>query len=194
MTAPSGESDDANLVATALAGDDRAFTSLMHRHKDTLYRFVRAHVGDADEAYDLVQEAFVAAWSALESYDGRPMGAWLRRIALNKCRDWGRRRTVRRFFFGAAPLDEALAATLPEIARASDDGIDDAALERLDAAIAALPNALKEPLILTVYDSLSHSEAGIVLGISAKAVETRVYRARQALAKTLRKIEGPSEG
>ncbi len=69
MTTPPGERDDAALAAAVMAGDNRAFTQLMRRHKDGLYRFVRRYVGDADEAYDLVQDTFVAAWHALAGYD-----------------------------------------------------------------------------------------------------------------------------
>ena len=66
------ERDDAALVAAVLAGDQRAFTQLMRRNKDSLYRFVRGYVGDASEAYDLVQEAFVAAWHALHPAPAKP--------------------------------------------------------------------------------------------------------------------------
>ncbi len=88
MSFAPNESDDASLVALALQGDQRAFSALMRRHKEKLYRFIRAYVGDADEAYDLTQESFVAAWTALSRFDSkRPFHIWLRRIALNKCRD-----------------------------------------------------------------------------------------------------------
>ncbi len=107
MNARDGDDDD-TLIAAALGGDNAAFSALMGRHKQPLYRFVRRYVGDADESFDLVQETFVAGWSALNTFEhGRPFAVWLRRIALNKCRDWGRRRQVRRFFFTAAPLEAA---------------------------------------------------------------------------------------
>jgi len=187
-----GGDDDARLVAAALGGDANAFTQLMRRHKDALYRFVRRYVGDAEESYDLVQEAFVAAWASLASFDRtRSFPAWLKRIALNKCRDWSRRRTVRRFFFGALSLDvahEEIAA--PEIEANSAD----ADLAALDRAIAALPANLKEPLLLTVFDGMSHREAGAILNLSPKAIETRVYRARLALAKALLTEDDAGEG
>ncbi|MGZ3344712.1 MAG: RNA polymerase sigma factor, partial [Caulobacteraceae bacterium] len=59
------------------------------------------------------------------------------------------------------------------------------ALKALDQAIAALPAALKEPLVLTVLEGLSQKEAGALLGLSAKAVEVRVYRAKRQLAERL---------
>lgn len=167
-------------------GDRSAFNLIVRRHQEPLYRFIRRYVGDADEAYDLLQETFVSAWQAVGRYDpARPAAAWLRRIALNKCRDWSRRRAVRRFFYGAAPLDETQSASMAAIASEAEPH-DEEALSRLDRAIAALPGQLKEPLLLTVFEGMSQAEAGHALGISAKAVETRVYRARKLLAETLR--------
>lgn len=184
MSVPSPESDDASLVAAALAGQEAAFSLLVRRHKETVYRFVRSYVADADEAYDLTQEAFAAAWLALARYDkDRPFPAWIKRIALNKCRDWARRRTVRRFFFGAESIE-----TSPDIA-ATTDASDEALqrnLARLDSAIAALPAGLKEPLLLTAISGMSHHDAARVLNLTTKAVETRVYRAKVALARALR--------
>src|SRR3546814_2003565 len=57
---------------------------------------------------DLTQETFVSGFSALDRYDGdRPFSTWIARIALNKCRDWARRRKVRAFFSRALPLESA---------------------------------------------------------------------------------------
>lgn len=194
MTPEPGARDDTALVSAAVAGENRAFTELMRRHKEAVYRFVRRYVGDADEAYDLVQETFVAAWSALSGFDAsKPMSAWLRRIALNKCRDWSRRRQVRRFFFAAESIEGSSREYADAIA--TDDGASDAQLTALDAGVAALPPALKEPLLLTFFEGLSHKEAARVLHISPKAVETRIYRARQLLARqlTLPNAENNSE-
>lgn len=176
-----GDETDAAFAAAAIAGDQQAFSKLMQRHKNALYQFVRRYVGDADEAFDLVQESFVAAWTALDSFDRRrPFSAWLRRIALNKCRDWSRRRRVRQFFFGAVSLDRDVASPSPDPERSAS-----AALAKLDEAIARLPTALKEPLLLVVHGGLSHQDAGKALGISAKSVETRIYRAKQTLRRVL---------
>lgn len=178
MKPPAASESDAVLTARAVKGDRGAYDVFVRRHQEALYRFIRRYVGDAEEAYDLLQETFVSAWQALARYDpSRPAATWLRRIALNKCRDWGRRRAVRRFFYGAASLDQAGDMPPP-----SDEMVKEAALLRLDRAIARLPTQLKEPLLLTVFEGLSQHAAGEMLGISAKAVETRVYRARKQLA------------
>lgn len=181
------DATDAELASRALAGEDRAFTLLMRRHKDGLYRFVRRYVGDADAAYEVVQESFVAVWNNLARYDGtRPFGAWLRTIALNKCRDRGRRETVRRLVFGTRTLDsEAVLAQADQDPDAEALLIGRQRQAALDRAIAALPAKLKEPLILTCFEDLSHQAAGDLLGVSAKTIETRVYRARRKLSDAL---------
>ncbi|MGD9967309.1 MAG: RNA polymerase sigma factor [Hyphomonadaceae bacterium] len=185
MTSPPTERDDGALAVAALMGEERAFTELMRRHKDAVYRFARRYVGDSEEAFDLVQETFVSAWTALGDYDPRrPMSAWLKRIVLNKCRDWSRRRQVRHFFFGAEPMDAKRTETIAGAQAAPDPAMENA-LARLDAALAALPAALKEPLLLTAIEGMSHKEAGRILGLSPKAIEMRIRRAKQALAQTV---------
>ena len=182
----SDEESDAELVRRALGGEDHAFTQLMRRHKEWLYRFVRRYVGDADSAYEIVQESFVAAWRNLGRYDaGRSFASWMRAIALNKCRDRGRREAVRRAFFGADPGGEAVAAAPDPQPRADSSLIAAEQRRALDRAIALLPAKLKEPLILTGFEELSQQAAGEVLGVSAKTIETRVYRARRRLAELL---------
>ena len=178
---------DADLVARALSGEDVAFTQLMRRHKADLFRFARRYTGDPDAALDVVQDSFVSAWKALDRYDGRyPFPVWLRAIALNTCRDRSRRLFLRRLVLGQADPDGHEAQSSPDPAPDAETTL--IARERraaLDKALAALPAGLKEPLILTVFDGYSQQEAGAMLGLSAKAVEVRVYRARRRLAEIL---------
>jgi len=180
------ETTDAILAIAASKGDQKSFAAIMQRHKAWLYQFIRHYVADSDEAYDILQESFVSAWSALSRYDPeRPFRAWLCKIALNKCRDRARRDAVRRAalsLFGVSNLWGADAATEPEHV-SKPAAIQ--ALERLETAIAQLPRQLKEPLVLTMLEGLSQREAGDTLGISVKAVETRVYRAKKRLAEVL---------
>lgn len=181
---------DPDLAVRAAKGEQAAFAILMTRHKGWLYRFIRRYVADFEEAYDVLQEAFASAWSGLSRYDRqRPFDIWLRRIALNKCRDRARRAVVRRVLFGsssssAVEIQIADPSPAPEAAASAGR-----ALKRLEAAIAALPAGLKEPLVLTALEGLSHKEAGEVLGLNAKAVETRVYRARKQLATVLERSD-----
>jgi RNA polymerase sigma-70 factor (ECF subfamily) len=177
---------DGELAALALAGRQSAYGALMCRHREPVYRLVRGHVGDADAALDVTQQSFIAAFSALGRYDGaRPFRHWMARIAINKCHDWARRRAVRRLFSRALPIDTA---HIVADEKALQDVLlsDRQELRRTMTAIAALPVSLKEPLILRTIEALSQAETARILGISEKAVETRVYRARARLEESLR--------
>lgn len=186
MTAGSGPAD-ADLARQAAAGDERAFAILVRRYKQPLYRLLRRYSGDADEAYEAAHEAFIAAWRAIGRYDPRrPFGAWLRTIAINKARDRSRRAAFRRLLFGSRSLEDSGALDVPDAAPGPPEQVAERQdVAALSAAIAKLPEALRAPLILTALEGLSQQEAGDVLGVSAKTIETRVYRARKILAATL---------
>src|SRR3546814_18138000 len=107
---------------------------------------------------DLTQESFVAGFAALGRYDGaRPFRVWISRIALNKCRDWGRRRAVRSFFTRALPLESAydVAGDSPAI---DVEVADRADLDRVRKAIASLPGHPRAPLVLRGIEK--HTQAG----------------------------------
>jgi RNA polymerase sigma-70 factor (ECF subfamily) len=185
-----GAASDEDLAELAKGGDRAAFEVLVRRHKDGLYRFVRRYVGHADDAYDVLQNCLVAAWLGLPRYDPtRAFAPWLRTIALNKCRDFGRRQTVLRIFLKVFAQDQGLGAPAePETATGSDE--QDARLDRLDSAIANLPTLYKEPLLLTTVSGLSHEEAAALLKTTPKAIEMRLYRARHKLKAILGEPEG----
>jgi RNA polymerase sigma factor (sigma-70 family) len=178
---------DAALARRAAAGDERAFSDLVRRHKEPLYRLLRRYTGDADDAYEAAHEAFIAAWSAIRRYDpNRPFLAWLRTIAINKARDRGRRAAFRRLLFGTDGLEGGRALTEPDPGAAADQVmIERQEMLTLDQAVARLPASLKEALLLTAFEGCTQPEAGEILGVSAKTIETRVYRARKILAQTL---------
>ncbi|MET0239944.1 MAG: sigma-70 family RNA polymerase sigma factor [Sphingobium sp.] len=181
------EQDDGTLAARALAGREDASRLLLGRHRDAVYRLVRAQIDDADAALDIVQESFIAAFTHLNRYDpARPFRVWIMRIALNKCRDWRRRRMVRHFFTRARPIEEGVqvadTAPGPEEGAASRQQ-----LAHVRRAIDALPEALRSVLLLRTIEGMSQADVAALLGISGKAVETRLYRAR---AKLTEMVEG----
>lgn len=182
MTA-GGDTDEAR----ATRGDRAAFSALMAATSGDLLRFIRRYVGDAEEARDLVQETYVAAWLAIRRYDpARPFDTWLRAIAVNKCRDWGRKRTVRRIVRGVMGLEAPEAMAVGDAAPDAEGRIDDRRrVDALNRALADLPDTLKAPLLLATLEGRSHVEIAQVLGVTPKAVETRIARARQKLNQAL---------
>jgi RNA polymerase sigma factor (sigma-70 family) len=176
--------DDGALVARVIAGRKEAFREIMRRHRDPIYRLVRGHVGDADDALDLVQDCFATAWRHLSRFDqSRPLRPWLARIAINRARDWHRRRALRRLIgLGVGRDEEAVPdeAPLPDAVAAGRIELD-----RAWIAIARLPERLRETLLLRTVNGFSQAETAGALKISEKAVETRLYRARAQLAALL---------
>lgn len=174
---------DTELALRAQGGERHAFDLLVRRHKGPLYRFVRRYAGNDDDSYDIVQDTFVSAWMALQRYDRqKSFPVWLRAIALNKCRDFGRRQTVRRRFLRFIAPHEAEVSTEYE---PEGDALEAKRLQRLDRAIAALPSFYKEPLLLTTVSGLSQQEAAAQLNTTTKAIEMRIRRARTKLREAL---------
>jgi RNA polymerase sigma factor (sigma-70 family) len=187
-----GDADtDEQIAAAAKDGNREAFEFLVRRHKAGIYRFVRRYIGQGDDAYDILQNCFVSAWTGLARYDpARPFLPWLRVIALNKCRDFARRQKVRRLIMTAIAAETT--ATEPVSLTEGHDGLAAEAerLSRLDRAIARLPAFYKEPLLLITVSGLSHIEAAEELGTTPKAIEMRLYRARKKILSDL----GPDTG
>lgn len=177
---------DGELAALALAGRQSAYRELLRRHRDAVFRLLRGHTGDEDAALDLTQQSFIAAFGALARYErDRPFRLWITRIAINKARDWARRRAVRRMFTFARPLDEVADVADASASVEAEVG-DRRELARVMNAISRLPANLRDTLLLRTVEGFSQAETADTLGISGKAVETRLYRARVQLDKILR--------
>lgn len=178
---------DSELAVLGGAGRDDAFAEIVRRHRDRLYRLALASLADPDDALDAVQDAFIAAHRALKRFDvGRAMRPWLVRITLNRCRDRLRHRRVRRLLTPFAGDDVPIETI-------SDDrpGHDVATADRQELAqtmraISGLPAAIREPLVLRTIEGWSQADTAAMLGITEKAVETRVRRARERLRSELR--------
>ena len=139
-------------------------------------------------AEDAAQDAFVRAYRALDRYDpAQPFAAWVVGIARNHCIDLLRRRRHGELRFG----DEA--AELAAAESESTEGIDALMISerggRVRAAIAALPEKYRLPILLAYYDDASYDEIAEALGLSRNHVGVLLLRGKQALRKTL----APSE-
>lgn len=178
---------EGELAALALAGRQAAYSEMMYRHRDAIYRLIYSYLGGSPEVLDVVQEAFASAFASLGDYDGnRPMRAWLARIAINKARDWQRRAKVRRLLGTAAITHDRAVDMVADDRPNADVSLEMRdRLDRVSHAIADLPHKLKQSLLLRTIEGLSQAETARALGISEKAVETRVRRARIKLTAAL---------
>jgi RNA polymerase sigma factor (sigma-70 family) len=173
---------DGELVVLSIAGRDKAFAEIMTRYRQPVFRLIRASVRDSEEALDLTQETFISAHQALGRFDAeRNMRAWLFAIAINKCRDWGRKRTLRRFLVLGSHLGAEAERVVDDRVPVDDAASDRQDLERVAREISALPAILRETLILRTIEGLSQIETAAILRISEKTVETRLSRARSKL-------------
>jgi RNA polymerase sigma-70 factor (ECF subfamily) len=183
---------DLRLIQELQQGNDSALNELMQRHKEPLFRFIYRYVLNEEEARDLLQLTFVRVYFKRDQF--RPsarFSTWLYRIALNLCRDHTRSRAGKQerltesLVIRSEEGEErerditAKSANPAEIAQTNE------ALLQLERAIQTLPHDLKVVLILAALENRSQKECADLLGISVKAVETRVYRARKLLAERL---------
>jgi RNA polymerase sigma-70 factor (ECF subfamily) len=188
------EDPDLSFVMALKAGQDQALNALMDRHREGLFRFVLRHVHNEADALELAMETFVRAYFNIGRF--RPSAkfvTWLYQIALNLCRDHSKSRAYQyslQTVSADAPAEEG---EQPEqlLARDRDplketEGREE--LSALEKAIGELPEDLKNPLILTALEGHSQAEAAALLGISQKAVEMKVYRARKLLLEKMSKI------
>ncbi len=179
---PQADQQETALVKQALAGEDTAYTAIMRRYKIPLYRFALRHLDDEDDAEDAVQDTFIAAYNNLHRYKPQyRLSTWLFQITLNKCRDIGRKRKTRAFMQRMTPFIEETIAGKDNVDNPETLHQSRSELAQTSAQIANLPEALKSAFILSVIEQKTHKEIAEILRISTKAVELRVYRARQRL-------------
>lgn len=183
---------DASLVDRARrspAGDTRAFDELVARHRGRVVANCRYLTTGAD-AEDLAQEVLVKAYFSLKKYEQRSkFSTWLYRIKVNHCLNHRRseRRHAGDVTLDDAPVDAAPLTVAPEADTALDREAD---VARVRAAVAALNDTLRVPLVMRELDEMSYDEIAAALGLSLSAVKMRILRARQELRETLAAAHG----
>lgn len=168
---------DAVLVARAIAGSDAAFAALVDRYNDLLYRHAVRMLGQADDAEDVVQSAWIKAFRNLRKCrDPERFGAWVFRIGANACKD-----AVKAKRRGIVPLE-----SVAELE--SHDGDTATRLDqrrRLASALARLAPDQREAFLLKHMEGWSYEEMADHLGAQVSALKMRVHRAREELQITL---------
>lgn len=182
-----GEEPDAELVRRFREGDQGAFDEIVLRHRDSVYRFVRARLGALRvEAEDITQDVLVLAYRRLARFEGRSrLRTWILGVAVNVCRE--RRRAA-----ASRPpgLDREVES---EPLRALPDGSPglEAALEKRElqeavrSAIEALAPHHREAILLREIEGLSYEEMAELLEVPVGTVRSRLHNARAALAERL---------
>lgn len=170
-------SDEAELLCRARQGDAQAFADLLTPYRARLWSICLRITGSHHDAEDALQDALTAAWLSLDSFRGQArLGTWVFRIAANAALASVRRRHD-------LPTEPWM---LPERSRGPADpaqGVVDVATVR--AALADLPVALREALVLREIGDLTYEEIAAHQGIGVPTVKTRLHRARTRLAELL---------
>jgi RNA polymerase sigma-70 factor (ECF subfamily) len=180
---------DAGLMVRVREDDQAALATLMARWELPLKSFIARIVLNASEAEELAQETFVAVWQNRARFrPGADFKPWLFTIALNfarkRLRWWRRRPSISLDEWMQADSLESIAKTAPAAGATRLESAEVAAAVR--DAIAALPPDLREAIVLFEYENLSHAEIADIVGATPKAIETRIYRAKEKLRATLK--------
>jgi RNA polymerase sigma-70 factor (ECF subfamily) len=172
------EIPDAHLVMRVLNGDMDAYSGLVRRHQDAIYRHARGLGLDHDTSVDVVQDALVRAYDRLEDCrDGANYRAWLFRICRNLCYD--ELRNVRRRL--TIPMSEMKGADSIEDPRGSPNELE----LTLREALGRVPDVMREAFLLKHDAGYTYEEIAELTDASPSAVKMRVHRAREALREFL---------
>lgn len=172
---------DESLVARICESDHQAFAQIVERHSGLFFQAAYRMCANAEDAEEIVQEAFIKLWKNPQAFDaskGTKFTTWFYRVVTNLAIDHVRRKKPQA---GPDVLDY-MADKAPLADQALEDKDQQGALE---AAIQNLPERQKAALNLCFYEGLSNKEAADVLGVGVKALESLLMRAKKTLKDEL---------
>ena len=190
MTEGNTDEQDRKDMSRLAAGEDAALNAIMERHAGRLFQFLLRMVQNETTASDLTEETFVRVYQNRDRFNpSRRFSTWCFTIAANLARDEQRYRARHPNISLDTPVTESgqqLGDVIPETRPGPAHAMQ--AEERANAvrkAIAGLPEDLRVALVLFEYEEKSQAEIAAILDCSPKAVEMRLYRARQELRQKL---------
>jgi RNA polymerase sigma-70 factor (ECF subfamily) len=185
---------DLALVRLAQAGDQRAFEALVVKYQRRIARHVARYVRRASDVEDVVQDTFIRAYRGLGSFRGdSAFYSWLYRIATNVALT-AVKRDQNPVLLGDDAPEERADAFEPGVSDNEDPErtmIAKQIAEAVEKAIARLQPTLSEALMLFEVEGKTYPEIAQVLGIPVGTVRTRIFRAREFIAKRLEPVLGP---
>ena len=179
------KADDQLLVERAQTGDKRAFDLLVLKYQHKIAKLIMRYVRDPAEALDVSQEAFIKTYRALPKFRGdSAFYTWLYRIAINTAKN-------HLVAMKRRPVDFEVDLQDPDAydinARLQDTDTPDRIAQReelretVEDAIAALPDELREAIILREIEGLSYEEIARAMECPVGTVRSRIFRAREAI-------------
>lgn len=186
---------DEELMDAVCRGDRQAYRSLVQRHSLAIGHYAYRLLGNSSEAEDITQETFLRLWLNAHRWqpDKARLTTWLHRIAHNLCVDLQRKQGRIQTGHDESELDgqsEAVQSarqvlTTDEAQQDLDTDARDTQLQRLRAALDELPENQRSALTLCTFSGFSNQEAAAIMGLSVKALESALARARRSLREKL---------
>ena len=174
------EIEDRELVRRVLAGQTDDFRALVDRHQQPIFRFASGLLGNREEAQDVAQETFLAAFANLSGYDSSraAFSTWLFTIARNRCLNLLKQRR---------PIALAEPDSIGDVTPADPIVSQELSLQ-LDRALAALPVEQRSAFVLAEIEELPYAEIARIEQTSLGTVKSRIHRAKQRLQSLLKPV------
>jgi RNA polymerase sigma-70 factor (ECF subfamily) len=182
MTRHEIQDDDAALLAELQAGSREAFGMLVRRHSERFYHVAYRYTAHREEAEDIVQAAFLKLWERPGLWDGAggaKFTTWFYRIVANLCLDAAKRKKPLPYAEGFDPEDER--------ERQDEEAVSSERRRALERELAALPERQRTALDLCFYEGVGNREAADAMGVSLKALESLLMRAKAQLRERLKR-------
>ena len=174
--------DDFSLVKRFIDGDESTFRILVQRHKEKVRNIIFMTLNSTEAIDDIAQEVFITVYKNLKNFRFESQfTTWLYRITVNKCKDYLRKKNVRRIFVPIKEADDKFNSEIP----AETDDISNI----VQNAISKLPYKLKVPLMLKDIEGFSYQEIAETMNIEIGTVKSRIFRAREGLKNILKPME-----
>ena len=190
MATTEADALDRSDMERLAAGHSAALNDLMERHATAVFRFLCRMLGNEEDASDLAQETFVRVFQSRAKFRAsEKFSAWLFTIAANLARNhirWRTRHPNVSLDAETGAAEEPLSNVLPAAGATPNEQA--LAIERAVAvrtAVSRLPDDLREAIVLCEWEEKSVAEAALILEATPKAIESRLYRARQNLRAEL---------
>ena len=180
--------DDHQLVALAQQGDLKSYDELVTRHRGRIFAMIRNMIHQEADAWDLSQEVFIKAWSALPRFESRArFSTWLYRIAHNVVYDWTRKHKIESAgewndeTFQSEQID-ARSSTTPSASPSPDKSLKNSELRRqIEHALSKLSPEHQQVVVLKDVQGMAYKEIADIMDCSLGTVMSRLHYARQKL-------------
>lgn len=174
--------DDFSLIKRFIDGEEAVFAELVKRHKDKVRNIIYLTLTNSDLVDDIAQEVFITVYKNLKNFRFESQfTTWIYRITINKCKDYLRKKNIRKIFL---PINDDEEQPVFETVNEDSD-----IKQIVRNAIAALPDKLRIPIVLKDLEGFSYQEIAESMECEIGTVKSRIFRGREALKKMLQPLE-----